>query len=184
MWCTLIYHTLVFFLNHHMQHFNLRLVGDFLEQHQVLSREKQDWLLEYRKQGLDRWWMSLTYQITISLPIMLSCLTPDKTGALQRDEAVDSLSFVSLLPSSKTLRNAEPLCVSRLKWIIILQEMLILLTMLLLEDLGWYAIGTMGFLSQEMFKPLRNFSTSLDQSSTRGDLICSRLEAVTLWNEC
>ena len=28
----------------------------------------------------------------------------------QRDEAMDSLSVDSLLPSSKTLRNAEPLC--------------------------------------------------------------------------
>ena len=46
---------------------------------------------------------------------MLPCLTPDKTGALQRDEAMDIPSFVSLLPSSKTLKNAEPVYVSRLK---------------------------------------------------------------------
>ena len=57
---------------------------------------------------------------------------------------------------------------------------MLILLMLFREDLGCYAIGTMGFLSQEMFKPLRSFSTSLDESSTRGDLICSGLEAVTL----
>ena len=39
------------------------------------------------------------------------------------------------------------------------------------EDMGWHAIGTMGFLSQQIFKPLRNLSTSLEQSKTRGVLI-------------
>ena len=43
---------------------------------------------------------------------------------------------------------------------------------LLREDVGWYTIGTMGFLSQEMFKPLLNFTTSLDQSKTWGGMIC------------
>ena len=56
--------------------------------------------------------------------------------------------------------------------------------MLILLNIVNIAEAAMGFLSQEMFKLPLNFTTSLDQSRTSGDLICSRLEAVTLWNEC
>ena len=139
------------------------------------SSEDAKWLLR-------RWLMDSINGEIDCRPTFKGCCHKTCQETCQRDEAMDSLSVDSLLPSSKTLRNAEPVCEQ------------IEVNNYFARDVniaeaaprrwGWYTIGTMGFLSQEMFKLPLNFTTSLDQSRTWGDLICSRLEAVTLWNEC